>query len=61
MKYLKGMEEDIMESLGMPLVGPGSKGKDFPKGELLLLEREKGEECFLFWVEVNGYGEERRR
>jgi hypothetical protein len=61
MKYLEVMEEDVVQSLGLPSVGPGSKGKDFPMGELLLLVREKGVECFSFWVEVNGYGEERRR
>jgi hypothetical protein len=41
MKYPEGMEEDITVRLGMPLVGPGSKGKAFPKGGPLLLERER--------------------
>jgi hypothetical protein len=42
------MEEDIMVRPGIPSVGLGSKGKAFPKGELLLLEREKGQLCFAW-------------
>jgi hypothetical protein len=44
MKYPEGMEEDVTVRLGMPLVGPGSKGKAFPKGGPLLLERERERE-----------------
>jgi hypothetical protein len=49
MKYPEGMEEDIGESMGMPSVGPGSKGRTFPMEEPLLLERERTMKCFS-WV-----------
>jgi hypothetical protein len=43
MKYPKGMEEDVAVRPGMPSIGPGSKGKTFPKGGPLLLEIQRGE------------------
>jgi hypothetical protein len=46
MKYPEGMEEDVTVRPGMPSVGPGWKDKAFPKGEPLLLEREREVECF---------------
>jgi hypothetical protein len=51
MKYPKGMEEDVTVRSGMPSVGSGSKGKAFPKGGPLLLERERERrmKCFS-WV-----------
>jgi hypothetical protein len=63
MKYPDGMEEDVVDSLGMPSVGPGSKGKTFPKGEPLLLVRERERENEVFFVgrQMNGYGDERSR
>jgi hypothetical protein len=52
MKYPDGMEEDVVDSPGMPSVGPGSKGKTFPMGEPLLLvcERERERMKCFSWV-----------
>jgi hypothetical protein len=54
MKYPKGMEEDVTVRSGMPSVGSGSKGKAFPKGGPLLLEREREEnEVFFMGRQIN--------
>jgi hypothetical protein len=49
MKYPEGMEEDAAVRPGMPSVGPGWKDKAFPKGEPLLLEREREKWSVFRW------------
>ena len=55
MKYPEEMVEDVAVRPGMPLVGPGSKGKASPQGGSFSPWERKREDVFFVGVQMKGW------